>query len=215
MNYLTISDRNAKIKPLLFNIGINMTELQDAYNEYWAARKAKQAADRDNLDGYLLPQRERLARAIVAQQAEGRNVTELQDEVNNKNRNFLYSILKGVPYINKYKAAEPDLPSVVSANDAKAWQASRLGTDKFNRELWSYQVVDNGDSTYVVKLWCDSESVERTVVLGVDNYPVVEFEWTADDNMLRASEMSKALTDIRKLAGSEKPHSDLPESTDY
>lgn len=77
-----------------------MSELVDAYEAYWTQRDAYKKADRESLDNRLSPERDRLGRAISAEINAGKlSMTEVQEILGTNNRNFLYSALKGVPYL--------------------------------------------------------------------------------------------------------------------
>lgn len=147
-----------------------MTELKDAFDSYWSARKALQRADRDSLDARLTEQRTRLAKAIRERQAQKVSVTEMQDELGTGNRNFLYSILQGVPYSNEY--AQQALPK----------QQSENGTDNSESKTAGWEYALDRAERYVWVSRPDQETTAHTYALDEhgfvtsDSFP----EWMTD-----------------------------------
>ena len=98
-----------------------MAELEEAYDRYWKQRKAYQQADRESLDIRLMPERERLARAIRGELDQSRSVDDIQKSLGSKNRNFFYSILNNVPYLSYAKPKpENETTATVPAIDTKS-----------------------------------------------------------------------------------------------
>lgn len=81
-----------------------MSELQDAYDRYWAQREAIKKNDRETLDDRLKPERELLAQAMRNELDNGETVTGIQLKLDNQNRNFFYSVLGDSGYTQYTKS---------------------------------------------------------------------------------------------------------------
>lgn len=92
-------------------LGSNLSKIEEVYTRYKAQREAYKEADRNSLDARLTPEREAFAAAIREILDAGGSISAIQEELGTNNRNLLYSILKGVPYIKYGKTDTPKQPT--------------------------------------------------------------------------------------------------------
>lgn len=88
-----------------------MSKIEEVYARYKSQREAYKEADRNSLDARLTPEREAFAAAIREILDAGGSISAIQEELGTNNRNLLYSILKGVPYIKYGKTDTPKQPA--------------------------------------------------------------------------------------------------------